>query len=118
MNRFNTQRVIRGWPLTPRRISLLAVVAVALGMGLASNRIVQPLRAAWREALRPGLQVLNTTDQWTHSLLDGMRSNSEQQLSKSQGQVAELTKQLQHLELQLQLAHSDIVDNNVQLATA
>lgn len=118
MNRFNSQRAIRGWPLTPRRILLLAVVAVALGMGMVSNRIALPVRAAWREALRPGLQVLNTTDQWTHNLLGGMRSDSEQQLSKAHEQVAELTKQLQRLELQLQLAHSDIADNNVQLAAA
>jgi cell shape-determining protein MreC len=119
MNRFNSPRTGRTWPITARRAMLLGVLAVAIALGAMSNRLAPPLRAAWREALRPGLQVLSSADDWSSNFRDGLRSTAEQQLVDAQNKISDLTEQLRRRELQIQLARGDraSADNGVQLAS-
>ena len=55
------------------RFILLAVLVAALALGFCGNRVASPVRSAWREALRPGLQAMTSlddlVDRWHENLL-------------------------------------------------
>ena len=93
--------------LTPRRVVLLAILGLAFTMGFASNRIAAPLRIAWRDALRPGLEVVDTTIAWTDDLRKRLRTGDDAHLAEAQRQITELNDRLRRAELQLQVAQND-----------
>jgi len=93
--------------LSPRRAVLLAILGAALSLGLVSNRIAAPLRGAWRDALRPGLEILDTTMTCTDDLRNRFRTGEETNLVQARRQIDELDDRLRRAELQLQLAQAD-----------
>lgn len=95
--------------LTPRRAVLAATLGSALAFGFASSRIASPLRSAWRDTLRPGLQILDATIVWADDLRARFYSGEDAGLAQAQRQIAELNDRLRRAELQLQLAQSERV---------
>jgi cell shape-determining protein MreC len=86
---------------------MAAILGVALTLGFASNRIASPLRGAWRDTLRPGLEVLDTTVAWAEDLRARLRIGDDAALAAARHQIAELNDRLRRAELQLQVAQSD-----------
>jgi cell shape-determining protein MreC len=95
--------------LTPRRAVLAAVLGSALALSFASNRVALSLRSAWRDSLRPGLEILDATITWADDFRARFHSGDDASLAQAQRQIAELNERLRRAELQLQLAQSDRV---------
>jgi cell shape-determining protein MreC len=108
MKSFEPSSTKPNW-LTPRRAVLAATLGSALALGFASSRIASPLRSAWRDTLRPGLEILDATIFWAADLRARLHSGEDAGLAQSQRQIAELNDRLRRAELQLQLAQSDRV---------
>ena len=106
MKSFESPSASPHW-LTPRRTMLAAMLGSGLALGLASNRIAAPLRSAWRDALRPGLEILDTTIAWTDDFRNRFRTGDDASLAEARQQITELLGRLGRAELQLQLAQSD-----------
>jgi cell shape-determining protein MreC len=92
--------------LTPRRVLLAAILALAIALGLASNRIASTLRGAWRDTLEPGLEVLDTAVAWADDLRVRFRAGEDANLVQARHQIAELVGRLRRAELQLQAVQS------------
>jgi len=89
------------------RAVLAVILATAVALGFASPRLAAPLRSAWRDALRPGLEILDTTLAWTDDVRNRFRTGDDASLAEACRQIAELNDRLHRAELQLQLAHSE-----------
>jgi cell shape-determining protein MreC len=92
---------------TPRRVVLAAILGLALALGFASSRVAASLRSTWRDALRPGLEILDTTLAWVDDVCNRFRTGDNANLAQAQRQIAELLGRLHRAELQLQLAQSN-----------
>src|SRR5262245_7888334 len=93
--------------LTPRRVVLAATFGLALALGLASSRLAAPLRSTWRDALRPALEIVDTTLAWVEDCRNRFRVGDDANLVQAQRQIAELNDCLRRAELQLQLAQGN-----------
>jgi len=56
--------LVQRWRLISPSMVLAAILAAALALGFTPRGATQPLRDAWREALRPGLLALGGTADW------------------------------------------------------
>ena len=83
-----------------------AGLAAAVGMMFLPASIAQSLRNGWREALLPGLQVMNSTADWARDRWCEFRGSGTAASGNSQ-QIAALNDRVRQLETQLLLAHSD-----------
>src|SRR5262245_25802126 len=93
MKSFEPSSAKPNW-LTPRRIVLVATLGSSLALGLASNRIASPLRSAWRDTLRPGLETLDAAIAWTDDVRARFRNRDDANFAQAQRQIAELNDRL------------------------
>jgi cell shape-determining protein MreC len=105
MKSFESSNAKPHW-LTPRRAVLAATLGSSLALGFASNRIASPLRSAWRDTLRPGLEILDATIVWTDDFRARFRTGDDANFAQAQRQIAELNDRLRRTELQLELDES------------
>ncbi len=97
----NIRRIVS--PIT----MLVAVLAIAIGLAFAPHSTTQPLRDGWREALRPGQQVLTTISNWAGDCWMSIRYADGSDSTAAQQQIAELNDQVQRLEMELLVARSN-----------
>jgi cell shape-determining protein MreC len=94
------------WRMLSPSLVLAATLAAALGLGFAPRGTTQPLRDAWREALRPGLVVLANTTDWIGSRWAEFRCG-DSRLPEAEQKIVALNDQIRTLQTQLLLARSD-----------
>jgi cell shape-determining protein MreC len=82
-------------------------LAIAVAMIFLPSSLTQSLRDGWREALLPGLQVINSAAAWTGDRWSAFHGPGNVSASKTQQQIAELNNRVHDLQLQLQLAQSN-----------
>jgi cell shape-determining protein MreC len=89
-----------------------AILAIGMAASVAllflPSPVTQFLRNGWREALLPGLQVLNTTAQWTCDRWSEFRNSGNAAPDDHALQIAALQDRIRQLETQLVLAQSDV----------
>jgi cell shape-determining protein MreC len=89
-----------------------AILAIGMAASVAllflPSPVTQFLRNGWREALLPGLQVMNTTAQWTCDRWSEFRNSGNATPDDHAQQIAALQDRIRQLETQLVLAHSDV----------
>ena len=95
------------------RFVLLAVLAAAIALGFSGSRMASSVRSAWREALRPGLQAMNSLDDCIVRWHENLLAAPQRDLDEARQQVTALTEQLRERDLQLQLARSDLTTNSI-----
>jgi hypothetical protein len=94
------------WRMISPSLVLAAMLAVAVGLGFTSPATMQPLRDAWREALRPGLFALGGTADWLGNRWAEFRCG-DARLPEAEQKITALNDQVRILQMQLLLAHSD-----------
>jgi cell shape-determining protein MreC len=101
----------RAWLALPPGIAsattlLLLALAASLALGLAPRRFTQRLSDAWREAVSPGLRIVDLTADLIDRSSKSLRPENDRRLADAQRQIAELNDQLRKSETQLLLARS------------
>ncbi|HZZ28658.1 MAG TPA: rod shape-determining protein MreC [Pirellulales bacterium] len=98
--------LVERWRRMSPAVILAAVLAVALGLGLAPPASTHWLRDAWREALRPGLVALGGTTGWMENRWAEFRCG-DSRLPEAEQTIAALNDQVRALQTQLLVAHSE-----------
>jgi hypothetical protein len=81
-------------------VTLAVVLAAALGLAFVPRSKTEPLRAGWREALRPGQQVLTSLADWASERWSSNRGGSTNS-AEPEKQIAQLNEQVQRLQMAL-----------------
>jgi hypothetical protein len=106
--------LVQRWRLISPSMVLAAILAAALALGFTPRGATQPLRDAWREALRPGLLALGGTADWIGNRWAEFRCG-DSKLPEAERIIAALNEQLRKLQMQLLLARSECVhDESVE----
>jgi cell shape-determining protein MreC len=85
---------------------LAAILIVSVVLAVLPEARTQPLRDAWREAMRPGEQVLATSGEWLQAAREKFRGTAGKPTGDAAAHVAELADKVRRLELELVLERS------------
>jgi cell shape-determining protein MreC len=96
----------RVWLASPA-VALAVVLAAALALALVPRSKTEPLRDGWREALRPGQQVLTSLVDWAGERWSSNRHGDGVDSAEAEKQIAQLNEQVQRLQMALLVTSSN-----------
>jgi cell shape-determining protein MreC len=88
----------RVWLASPA-VTLAVVLAAALGLAFVPRSKTEPLRDGWREALRPGLQMLTMIVDWAEDRWTSNHHGDAANSTEAEKQIAQLNEQVQRLQM-------------------
>jgi hypothetical protein len=103
--------LLKRWQRISPSVVLAAILAAALALGFTPRGTTEPLRDAWREALRPGLLALGSTADWIGNRWAEFRCG-DSKLPEAERKIVALNDQLRKLQTQLFLARTDHVSDD------